>query len=137
MLRVAVLLLTLPVAASAQQSAHRASSITPIPAGVVRSSVTPPSAFDTAHISATRPIVAAALSRDSTRAAKLQHYTVIGLGAGAVSGVVGGLVGSRYMGCGCSDAAKGAAFALWFGAVGAGVGGIIGAVIGAIHDYRP
>lgn len=73
---------------------------------------------------------------DSIRRRKLGHYTLHGLGAGAAIGIVGGLIGSRFIACGCSDEKKTFGLAFWFGGIGASAGGLVGALIGGISDLR-
>ncbi len=73
---------------------------------------------------------------DSLRRRKIGRYTLRGLGTGAAIGIVGGLIGSRFMECGCSDAKKASGAAFWFGGIGASVGGVIGALVGGIADLR-
>jgi len=80
------------------------------------------------------PAAVAAIVSDSGRHHRAGRYALTGLGIGAVAGIVGGAVGSRYAGCGCSNTEKTVGFALWFGAIGAGAGAIVGAITGVIAD---
>lgn len=130
MLRTGLLLVVVPLALGAQRP-DRSWSVVPLPAGVVPAQTNNSDPYSAPHV------IAISTARDTTRARKLGRYTLTGLGVGAAAGVIGGAVGSRYAGCGCSEAAKVTGFALWFGALGAGAGTIVGAIAGAIHDYRP
>ncbi len=77
-----------------------------------------------------------AFPSDSLRRRKLGRYTLRGLGTGAAIGIVGGLIGSRFIECGCSEGKKTFGLAFWFGGIGASAGGIVGALIGGIADLR-
>ena len=74
--------------------------------------------------------------RAESRGAHLRHDTVIGLVTGFTVGVIGGVVGSRYIGCGCSKAQKAFGFGIWFGGIGGVAGATVGAVVGAVTPVR-
>ncbi len=134
MIRAFFLLVALPYTLHAQQLAPRG--------------LTGP---DQAGVVAQRPVQSHLLARPTSRSAPSQHrpahdstsnrklvrYTGTGMAVGAIAGVLGGTVGSRYAGCGCSDAEKTVGFALWFGALGAAAGAILGAAIGFARDHAP
>jgi hypothetical protein len=129
-----MLLLALPALLSAQRSAQR------IPAGVDRHGVT---WFSSQPTGLLRQPPDAAPARtiptfpaDSVRQRKLGRYTINGLGTGAAIGIVGGLIGSKFIACGCSDSKKAFGLAFWFGGIGASAGGIVGALVGGIADLR-
>ena len=64
------------------------------------------------------------------------RFALIGLTIGATAGIIGGAVGSRYIGCGCSDRQKTIGFVLWFGGIGAATGTVIGALTGMLVPAR-
>ena len=74
-------------------------------------------------------------SADS-RGGHLRHDTIIGLATGFTVGFLGGVIGSHYAGCGCSDAQKAFGFGIWFGGIGGVSGAVVGAVIGAVTPVR-
>ncbi|MHB8838373.1 MAG: hypothetical protein ACYC7F_05410, partial [Gemmatimonadaceae bacterium] len=59
-----------------------------------------------------------------------------GLGTVAAIGIVGGLIVSKFIACGCSAAEKAFGLAFWYGGIGASAGGIVGALVGGIADLR-
>ncbi len=107
----------------------------PVPAGVVQRPAAAPSAIleKASGVTVRSGIIA---RTDTLAERKIGRYTLTGLGVGAAVGIIGGAFGSRYAGCGCSDAEKTLGFAVWFGAIGAGAGTVVGAVTGALHDHR-
>jgi len=129
-----VLSLAFPAALSAQRSANLAT------AGVYRHgviSISSQAASLVRQIADTLPARALRASpADSLRSRKIGRYTLRGLGTGAAIGIVGGLIGSRYIHCGCSDTKKALGSAFWFGGIGASAGGIVGALVGGIADLR-
>lgn len=131
---IVVLSLALPAALLAQQQASATS------AGLDRGGVTWSSAQPTSLLrKVSDPAPGRAIPEfpvDSIRRRKLGSYTLKGLGTGAAIGIVGGLVGSLFMECGCSVEKKTFGLAFWFGGIGASAGGIIGALIGGIADVR-
>ena len=129
-----ILLLAFPALLSAQRSAHLAT------AGVDRHGVHWPTsqpASQLRQLSDTAPTRAIpTFPVDSLRRRKIGRYTLNGLGIGAAIGIVGGLIGSKFIECGCSDTKKGFGLAFWFGGIGASAGGIVGALVGGIADLR-
>lgn len=129
-----VLSLAFPAVLSAQWLAR-------VPtAGVDRHDVTPISSQAASVVrqaAGTLPARALPTSpADSVRRRKIGRYTLRGLGTGAAIGIVGGLIGSRYLHCGCSDTKKALGSAFWFGGIGASAGGVVGALVGGIADLR-
>ena len=133
MFRTLTLLIVLPCMLGAQQFAPR--RVTgPVPAGVV-ARATVEHNLDVQ--STLRPALPPLSAIDSASQRPLLRYTLTGMSVGAIAGVLGGAIGSRYVGCGCSDTEKTVGFALWFGAIGAAAGAILGAVISFASDHAP
>lgn len=129
-----MLLLAFPALLSAQRSAHVAT------AGVGRHGViwsTSQPASQLRQLSDTAPARAIpTFPVDSLRRRKIGRYTLNGLGIGAAIGIVGGLIGSKFIACGCSDTEKALGLAFWYGGITASAGGIVGALVGGIADLR-
>ncbi|HEV7990374.1 MAG TPA: hypothetical protein VGP25_01025 [Gemmatimonadaceae bacterium] len=66
-----------------------------------------------------------------SRGRRTGRFALRGSLVGGVMGVVAGVAGSRAVGCGCSDAQKAIAGAVWIGSLGAASGAVAGALIGA------
>ncbi|MHB8838340.1 MAG: hypothetical protein ACYC7F_05245, partial [Gemmatimonadaceae bacterium] len=116
-----MLLLAFPALLSAQRSAQR------VPAGVDHHGVT---WFSSQPTGLLRQLSDAAPARtiplvpvDSVRRRKIGRYTLNGLGTGAAIGIVGGLIVSKFIACGCSAAEKAFGLAFWYGGIGASAGG--------------
>jgi hypothetical protein len=70
-----------------------------------------------------------------TSPSQLHHvgkFALVGAGIGGAAGVVGGAIGSTYIGCGCSDRQKTVGLALFFGLEGAVAGALVGAISGVV-----
>ena len=129
-----VVSLAFPAALSAQQQARLATAGVDRH-GVIWSSSQPASPWrQRADTVPARAIPA--YPGDSPRRRKIGRYALRGLGTGAAIGIVGGLIGSRYIECGCPDAKGALGYAFWFGGIGASAGGIVGALVGGIADLR-